>query len=290
MADQWHYTDPEWSASWDDAWRPTPRWLSAFVAERPVQSFDWPTPAQQSWYRPPAETAIHTGPSSAIAPSQDTHCSGQDAYTDSQLAQPRHNLYQNASTQSGHPSTFTHDASTQLSWSVLSRRRVCSKKRPRAADHRPNAEGSPAGAHAGSPLVHLERRDVPPLLRSSRSACPPQHPPPPGLDVQHHQPPSRLIPSKAKPLRSPQTHNANTVQAAKPMRLKTVISACPWPGGSSCRTPQPQTPQASFWLALTTAQQVKFVASLWMPSSTAAVGVGGGVDRCLPQWPGASLM
>ena len=161
---------------------------------------------------------------------------------------------------------------------MLSRHRVCSEKRPRAADHRPNAEGSPAGAHAGSPLVHLERRDVPPLLRSSRSAGPPEHPPPPGLDVQHHQLPSHLIPSKAKPLRSPQTHNASTVQAAKPMRLKTVVSACLWLGGSSCRTPQPQTPQASFWLAPTKAQQVKFVASLWMPS-TAAVRVGGGVQR-----------
>ena len=41
---------------------------------------------------------------------------------------------------------------------------------------------------------------MPPLLRSSRSAGPPEHPPPPGLDVQHHQLPSHLIPSKAKPL------------------------------------------------------------------------------------------
>ena len=275
---------------WDDAWRPTRRWLSALGAERHVQSFDWPTPAQQSWYRPPAETAIHTAPSSAIAPSHDTHCSGQDAYTDSQLAQPRHNLCQNASTQSGHTSTFTHDASTQLSWSVLSRRRVCSKKRPRAADHRPNAEGSPAGAtqahhmsiwNGGTcllccvPLVLPVRLNIHHLLVWMCNI------------TSYHLTSS---PRKPSPWRSPQTHNASTVQAAKPMRLKTVVSACPWPGGSSCRTPQPQTPQASFWLALTTAQQVKFVASLWMPSSTAAVGVGGGVDRCLPQWPGASLM
>ena len=165
MADPWHYTDPERSAWWDDAWRPTPRWLSALGADH-AQSLDWPTAAQQSSYKSPAETVIHTAPSNAIAPSQDTRCSGQDAFTQThsltqavsaQSAQPSLHFFQHASTRSVHPSTFTHDASTQLSWSILPRRRICSKKRSRALDSRPHADGSPAAIHTGSPPVQLER-------------------------------------------------------------------------------------------------------------------------------------
>ena len=94
MANQWLYTDPEWSAWWHDAWRPTPRWRSALGADRHAQSFDWPSAARQSWYQSSAESVIQTVPSNATAPSLDTYCSGQDAYTQThsstQSAQPCH--------------------------------------------------------------------------------------------------------------------------------------------------------------------------------------------------------
>ena len=198
MTDQGLSTDPEWSAWWDDAWRPTPRWLTALGAARHAQSFEWPTAARQSWYRSPAETV----PINAAAPPQDTYCSGQDAFTEThifsqdastQSAQPSHSLNQDASAQSVQPSTSTHDASTQLSWLALSRRRICSKKRPRARDHRFKANGSPAGAtHAHYlsnwiggmcvlccvPLVLRVHLNIHPLLvcMSTSSASIPPHP------------------------------------------------------------------------------------------------------------------
>ena len=80
--------------------------------------------------------------------------------------------------------------------------------------------------------------------------------------------------------------------AAMPTEPKTIVSACPWPGGSCCHAPQPQTARALFCPAPAKAQQVKYVANLWMPNSTTAMGVGTAVAPIagMPQRPDALLM
>ena len=78
---------------------------------------------------------------STLLQSRGTHTSGHDAHTQRHIfvsgrqhsvCQPSLTLHLDASTQAVPPSSSTHDASTQLSPSVLPRRRSCSKKHPRA--------------------------------------------------------------------------------------------------------------------------------------------------------------
>ena len=60
MADQWLSADLELSMWWDDAWRPTPRWLSALDVDQQAQLVDWPVAARESWHLPLVETATQT--------------------------------------------------------------------------------------------------------------------------------------------------------------------------------------------------------------------------------------
>ena len=134
-----------------------------------------PLTGQQQHYTV-LESVVHTAPTSAIASSQDTHCSGKDAYTQTHSfsLDPLSLL-----TPAPPPMTLP----LELSWSALSCRRICSKKRPRAPDHRPFADGlqrTPTHAHHLSnwidgtcllccvPLVLRVRLCIPP----SWSECP----------------------------------------------------------------------------------------------------------------------
>ena len=182
----------------------SPPALAFSTWHREAQSFDLPTAVQKSWYPSPSAAANPTVRMNTDAPLRDTHTSVQDAHAQT------HSSAQDAPTQSVQTHSSAQDASTQLSWTILPRRRACSKKRSKTPDD------SYAGPLSRSSPVNAGRREALPLLCSSRFAGPPGLPPPPSLEVQqHHQVPFDLIPSRAKPPRSPQTQDASTAPAGK---------------------------------------------------------------------------
>ena len=160
---------------------------------------------QQSWYQSRSTVADMTVPMCSDAPLQDTHThiGSGCLHTDSQSAQ-------DTSTQSAHTNSSAQDASTQLSWTALPRRRICSKKRSRTPDPRRDTHDSYAGPLSRPTLVNVDRWDAPPHLCSSRLAGRPGLLPSPTRDVL----PSELIPSKAKPPRASQAHDTSTANAA----------------------------------------------------------------------------
>ena len=194
----------EWSMWWCDAWRPASRWLSARDVDQQAWSFDWPTAARQAWL-PLVGTATQTVLIGA-PPQLRARTSGHDAHTQThilsldaitQAAQLGLGLHLDASTQAVPPSSSAQDASTQLSPSVLPRRRSCSKKRPGATASCSNTDGP------SSPL--RVPREVPALTCSARLLALSAHPPP------SHLPTSS--PPEAKPTRPPPTYNVSTALA-----------------------------------------------------------------------------
>ena len=170
------YSEKSVASTLDDAWRPTPRWLSAPDVDQQAQSFDWPTAARQSWHQPLVETATQTVPIDTAPQLRNPHNSGHDAHTLTlSLFNPSRALHLDASTQAVLPSSSTQNASTQFSRSAFPRRRICSKKRSRTTAPCPTADSS-------TPTLQ-EQQEVFLLMCSSRFVDLSGHPPPPGKAI-----------------------------------------------------------------------------------------------------------